>query len=348
MKKVLHYMMALLVLLLSACDVYEWPETPKLTKLHLRLNYETDMTEWMHRYDGVSVDEQGLGDTYDNRQEYGKIRYIIRTYPVSEKQRTSQNYTQEFVITKDISEGYNHEVTLDVLPGSYNIMVWSDLIETSGDSYFYDANNFAEIMLQGEHKGNTNHRDAFRGMNSVTLVADIEEQQPVTLDVTMQRPLAKFEFITTDLQKFIDKELEALKKEAETRGEGHPSRVDIESYKVVFQYSGFMPDTYNMNTDKPIDSSMGVSFESELNALNENEASLGFDYVFVNGKEAGVSVQIGLYDSENRQVAFSEPINVPLRRNRHTVVKGSFLMQQASGGITIDSDFDGNHNIVIE
>lgn len=348
MRKILYLIISMPILLLSACDVHEWPETPEFVKLHLRLNYETDMTEWEHLYDGASVIEQGLGETYDNHQDYGKIRYIVRTYPVSEKQRTTSNYTQEFVFTKDIAEGYNHEVTLNVLPGNYNFMVWSDLIETSGDSYFYDADNFAEIKLQGEHQGNADHRDAFRGTSSVSLVADIEEHQPDTLDVAMQRPLAKFEFITTDLQKFIDKEMEILKKEAETRGHDNPTRVDINDYKVIVLYSGFMPDTYNMNTDKPIDSSMGVFFESELNALNENEASLGFDYVFVNGKEAGVSVQIGLYDSENRQVAFSEPINVPLRRNRHTVVKGSFLMQQASGGITIDSDFDGNHNIVIE
>ena len=348
MRKLLCYMICMLVLFLNSCDVYEWPETSRSVKLHLRLNYETDMTKWEHLYDGVSVEEQELSDTYDNHQKYGKIRYIIRTYPISEKQRASQNYSQEFVFTKDITEGYNHEVTLDVLPGNYYIMVWSDLIETSGDSYFYDADNFAEIKLQGEHQGNADHRDAFRGTSSVSLVADIEEHQPDTLNVAMQRPLAKFEFITTDLQKFIDKEMEILKKEAETRGHDNPTRVDINDYKVIVLYSGFMPDTYNMNTDKPIDSSMGVSFESELNALNENEASLGFDYVFVNGKEAGISVQIGLYDSENRQVAFSEPINVPLRRNRHTVVKGSFLMQQASGGITIDSDFDGNHNIVIE
>ena len=348
MRKILYLIISMPILLLSACDVHEWPETPEFVKLHLRLNYETDMTEWEHLYDGASVIEQGLGETYDNHQDYGKIRYIVRTYPVSEKQRTTSNYTQEFVFTKDIAEGYNHEVTLNVLPGNYNFMVWSDLIETSGDSYFYDADNFAEIKLQGEHQGNADHRDAFRGTNSVSLVADIEEHQPDTLDVAMQRPLAKFEFITTDLQKFIDKEMEILKKEAETRGHDNPTRVDINDYKVIVLYSGFMPDTYNMNTDKPIDSSMGVSFESELNALNENEASLGFDYVFVNGKEAGVSVQIGLYDSENRQVAFSEPINVPLRRDRHTVVRGSFLMQQASGGITIDSDFDGNHNIVIE
>ena len=109
-----------------------------------------------------------------------------------------------------------------------------------------------------------------------------------------------------------------------------------------------MPDTYNMNTDKPIDSSMGISFESKLAILNESEASLGFDYVFVNGREAGVSIQIGLYDSEDRQIALTEPIDVSLRRSHHTILNGSFLLQEASGGITINPDFDGNHNILIE
>ena len=333
---------------LTACDVHEWPETPEFVKMHLRLNYETDMTEWKHLYDGAEVIEQGYGDTYDNHRDYGKIRYIVRTYPVSEKMRTTSDYTQEFVFTKDISEGYDHEVTLDVLPGNYNVMVWSDLVQTSGDSHFHNADNFAEITLQGDHKGNNDYRDAFRGTNNITLISDIVEHLPDTLDIAMQRPLAKFEFVTTDLQEFIDKEIEFLKKEAATRGDVPPTRVDTENYKVVFQYAGFMPNTYNMNTDKPIDSSMGVIFESRLNILNENEASLGFDYVFVNGKEAGVSVQIGLYDGEDRQIALSEPIDVPLRRSHHTILRGSFLMQEASGGITINPDFDGNHNIVIE
>ena len=199
MRKILYLIICMPMLLLSACDVHEWPETPEFVKLHLRLNYETDMTEWEHLYDGASVIEQGLGETYDNHQDYGKIRYIVRTYPVSEKQRTTSNYTQEFVFTKDISEGYDHEVTLDVLPGNYNFMVWSDLVKTSGDSHFHNADNFAEITLQGDHKGNTDHRDAFRGSGNISLVSDIVERLPDTLNVAMQRPLAKFEFITTDL-----------------------------------------------------------------------------------------------------------------------------------------------------
>ncbi len=333
---------------LTACDVHEWPETPDFVKLHLRLNYETEMTEWEHLYDGTKVTEQGYGVRYDNHREYGKIRYIIRTYPVSEKMRTTLNYTQEFVFTKEISEGYDHEVTLDLLPGNYNIMVWSDLVQTDGDSHFYDATNFTEITLQGDHKGNNDYRDAFRGSGNISLATDIAEHAPDILEITMQRPLAKFEFLTKDLKEFIDKEYEYLQKEAATRGETPPTRVNTDDYKVIFYYSGYMPNTYNMNTDKPVDSKMGVMFESKLEILSENEASLGFDYLFVNGKESAVTVQIGLYDKENRQLALSDPINVPLRRSHHTILKGSFLMQDASGGITINPDFDGNHNIVIE
>jgi hypothetical protein len=67
----------------------------------------------------------------------------------------------------------------------------------------------------------------------------------------------------------------------------------------------------------------------------------------VNGKQSAVTVQIGLYDKEDRQLALSTPINVPLQRNHHTLIKGSFLIEETSGGITINPDFDGEHNIVI-
>ena len=282
MRKILYLIICMPLLLLSACDVHEWPETPEFVKMHLRLNYETDMTEWEHLYDGASVIEQGLGDTYDNHQDYGKIRYIVRTYPVSEKQRTMQDYVQEFVFTKDIAEGYDHEVTLDVLPGNYNVMVWSDLVKTSGDTHFHNADNFAEIMLQGDHKGNTNHRDAFRGTNNISLVADIMERLPDTLNVAMQRPLAKFEFVTNDVEEFIDKESVRVASKANgnksASADDTPTRaVNIEDYKVVFYYVGFMPHAYSMYTDKPVDlgSRCTVFMNSKVKQAQKEGASIG-------------------------------------------------------------------------
>lgn len=351
MSRVLYIIVCIHLLLLSACDVHEWPEKPEFVKLHLRLNYETDMTEWFHIYSGKSVVEQGLGRTYDNRQEYGEIRYVIRTYPVSDKQRAMQDYTQEFVFTKDIAAGYNHQITLDILPGNYNIKVWSDIVEKDGDTHFYNADNFAEIELQGEHKGNTNYRDAFRGTGDVSLVADIVERLPDTLDITMQRPLAKFEFITNDVEKFIDKEATRIASKTDNAA-GEPKdgisagTVNIEDYKVVFYYVGFMPDTYSMNTDKPVDSSTGVMFESTLKKLKDSEATMGFDYVFVNGKRSAVTVRVGIYDSEGTQLSLTEPIDVPLKRSHHTILRGTFLMSNAAGGVTIDPGYDGDYNLI--
>ena len=341
------YLIVLLPLLtLWSCDVHEWPELPEAVKLHLCLDYETDMTEWEYIYDGLNEIEQGLGDTYDNRCGSGTMRYVVRTYPVS-----SHDYVQEFVFTKDIANGYKHEVTLDVLPGNYNVMVWSDLVAPGNNSNFYNTSNFAEISLQGTHTGNTNYRDAFRGSNDILLKVDVVEKLPDTLHITMQRPLAKFEFITSDLQEFIIKEATRLSRaganDVESAEDAATRFVNIEDYRVVFYYAGFMPYAYNIHADKPVDSKTGVFFESKIDALNDNEASLGFDYVLVNGVKSHVAIQIGLYDKANTRIASSNPINVPLQRDRHTIMRSSYLIEQASGGIVINPEFDGEHNIII-
>ena len=119
-----------------------------------------------------------------------------------------------------------------------------------------------------------------------------------------------------------------------------------EDYRIVFHYVGFMPNTYSIFTDKPVDSSTGVMFSSALKVLNNREASLGFDYVFVNGKESAVTIRIGIYDKEGTQLSLTQPIEVPLKRNHHTILRGKFLMSEASGGVIINPDFDGDYNLV--
>ena len=338
MKKILYLIISISLTLFSACDVHEWPEAPEFVKLNLRLNYETDMVEWNHLYDNSSISEQGLGATYDNTQNSGTMRYIIRTYPVT---KSTQEFVQEFVLTKDVTEGYNHNVTLDILPGDYNIKVWADLVEPNEEEYHHDATSFAQIKLLGSHKGSTNYRDAFRGSKDVSLKSSIDVRQPDTLDIVMQRPLAKFEFITTDVMKFIGKE--------NTRKANQTAQsVDVEDYKVVFYYVGFMPSVYSLIADKPVDSSTGVMFESSMKMLSESEAQIGFDYVFANNNDSAVTLQIGVYDSAGEQLSLTEPIEVPLRRSHHTILKGMFLMSDAAGGVAINPDYDGNHNIVFQ
>lgn len=351
MRKILHYVIFLPVFFVLACDVHQWPETADFVKLHLCLNYETEMTEWKHLYNGREVNEQGYGQIYDNYIDYGKIRYIVRTYSISSKMRPSSDYTQEFVFTKDISEGYNYNVTLDIMPGNYKVMVWSDLVQTSGDSHFHNADDFTEIRLQGDHTGNNDYRDAFRGSDNIYLLADQMEHQPDTLNIVMQRPFAKFELVTDDIVEFIDKESVRIVSKADgdrsqSSDDTQKETVNIEDYKVVFYYVGFMPDTYSIHADKPVDSSTGVMFESTMKQISESEATMGFDYVFANENKSAVNVQIGIYDKEGTQLSLTKPIEVPLKRSHHTILTGTFLMSEASGGVTINPNFGGDHNLI--
>ena len=81
--------------------------------------------------------------------------------------------------------------------------------------------------------------------------------------------------------------------------------------------------------------------------IDDHNARLGFDYVFVNGKESSVMVAVGLFDENGTKLSMSSQIEVPIKRSMLTTVKGSFLMQNANGGVVIDPSFDGEYNIVI-
>lgn len=351
MRRILYIIVAAL-LVVTGCDVHEWPDLPETVAFHLKLDFNTNMTQWEHYYDDVQVTEVSTGPDSLRVRPYGTMRYTVKAYPVNENGKVGSVCNDEFVFTKDIALGYNNEMTLELAPGKYRIMVWSDMIQTASKPYLYNVSNFSEITLQGNYTANTDYKDAFRGSANITLVSDIMERVPDTLHVKMERPLGKYEFITNDVMEFVQKEI--TRAEAKSKADGNitdpDTKVDIkiEDYKVVFYYVGFMPDTYSMITDKPVDSSTGVMFESTLKRLNNNEASLGFDYVISGSNDSAVTVQIAIIDKENTQLCISDPIKIPLRRSFHTIIRGMFLVSQASGGVSINPEYNGDHNLIIK
>ncbi len=342
MKKASLFLAVLSALLLLSSCVHEFPDVPEKAVLRLKLHYETDIPQWEY-----PITETRTFIQSKSVQSFGEMRYIVRLCPLTKSSRSEA--VQEFVFTRNVADGYDAEFTLYVPAGDYTVMVWSDLTETIGGNYrFYDATDFSQIILQGDHEGNSDYRDAFRGTQNFTLTADITEREPETVEVEMVRPLAKFEFIATDVEAFIEKEVKAALSRGEAVTEDIPTKgIYIEDYKVMFYYVGFMPNTFNMYTDKPSDSVTGVSFPGKISRLDNGEASLGFDYVFVNGVESAVSLQVGIYDKKGNRLSLTNPVNVPLQRSKHTLLKGKFLMQNASGGVSIDASYSGDYNIIL-
>ena len=116
----------------------------------------------------------------------------------------------------------------------------------------------------------------------------------------------------------------------------------------MIYYPMYMPNTYNLFTDKAVNSATGVQFESRLVRINQKEVSMGFDYVVINDvADAKVTVRVGLFDKEGTLLAMSGSFNVPLQRSVNTLIKGKFMTVESDGGISIDPGFNGDHNMVI-
>ena len=355
------------LLCITSCAVHEWPE-PTPADVIVNLDFDTQMPQYK------VLNEEGTRASHDGR-DYD-IRYTIAAYRLLQ----DGNYAEEpfllKVFSKDEIEELNATFRFSIDEGSYRFYVWTDFVLAgTQNDYFYNTTSFRRISLQGAHEGNNDFRDAFSGSADLKVIRRGSKETPSTVTVQMRRPLAKFEFITTDLQEFITKTIEAMirKEEAEaaakageTKSEGGDNPeditptesdtktgdtktpvVDLEKYTVVFFYSGYMPNAYNMMEGKPCDSATGVKFSSAISAIDNHDARLGFDYVFVNGEESSVMVTVALYDEEGAQLSISRQIEVPIKRSMLTTVRGSFLMQNTGGGVAIDPGFEDEFNIYI-
>lgn len=338
------------LLCVTSCAVHEWPE-PTPADVIVNLDFDTQMPQYK------VLNEEGTRASHDGR-DYD-IRYTIAAYRLLQDGSYAEEPFLLKVFSKDEIEELNATFRFSIDEGSYRFYVWTDFVLAGTQSdYFYNTTSFRRISLQGTHEGNNDFRDAFSGSADLKVIRRGSKETPSTVTVQMRRPLAKFEFITTDLQEFITKTIEAMirKEEAEaaakageTKSDGDTKTpvVDLEKYTVVFFYSGYMPNAYNMMEGKPCDSATGVKFSSAISTIDNHDARLGFDYVFVNGEESSVMVTVALYDEEGTQLSISRQIEVPIKRSMLTTVRGSFLMQNTGGGVAIDPGFEDEFNIYI-
>lgn len=372
-KRDLWIMMALCALslpFLISCDVHQFPEPKeepggpgnpsdpddpnqpdepvipddpdKYVDLGVHVIYNTPMYLWEHYYDPKTgtIEEQypdanvdGFHPATTQRFE-GKLDNGFKNIKAKFYLKGSTSYVarqEEFI--SSLSQDYDQDLSIRMMPGEYDLVVWSDFRLKEDDSPFYDSSDFGNIQVDyDQYKANTDHKDTFRGRTSVQLG---EESQDIVVE--LYRPMAKYEFITTDLSEFLDKE---------TERRNLSTRASIDDYTVMIHYSTYHPSTYNAFEDWLTNSKTGVSFVTEVTVNGESEASLGFDYVLINDtSDTGVQATIVVYDKEGNNVAQSVQITIPLRRDHHTLLRGAFLTMNGSGGVGIDPGYNGDHNV---
>lgn len=276
-------------------------------------------------------------------------RYIVKAYRADGK-NDSRDESEIWVFYRSAGENPDTTLTLHVPDGTYRLLFWSDFIKDGSESdYYYRTLDFSDIRLHDKngYVGSTDAREAFRG--EVQIAGETK-----SVDVDMQRPMAKYIFIATDLGKFVQNEWQKAESDGRTENQNSTDfpvkapGVNLQNYGVRFTYPRYMSYSFNMFTNRPSDSWTGVSFENDMNELDADSALVGFDYVFVNSHDTSIYVSLEVYDRRNGEVLARIPaMDVPLRRNHKTIVRGDFLSVKAGNVVGIDPGFDGDFNIEI-
>ena len=350
------YIIICCALLFTACDVHEFPEQGnERVPFTLHLDFSTEMP--LHKE--VTYTRSGESQSQERAVKHD-IRYLIKAYRTDNIiGNVRKDADTTIVFTRSDINNLNFTANIELYEGTYDIQVWADYVPSGTRyDYYYNTEDFNEIILpdKDNHIGSNDYRDAFRGsvtakiLNPKYYTGEILNTIENKAKVSMVRPMGKFKFISTDITAFITRVEEMLNSKsdnaaAEDTSEVNRPSIQMEDFKVVFRYNIFMPCSFNMFTDKPADSWMGMSFASIMQKEGLEDVMLGFDYVFVNGSETTLSVSLDIYTNDGEYLTSSDPINVPIARSKLTIVKGAFLTSKASGGITIQPGFDDEYNI---
>lgn len=321
--------------------VHEFPKDrpiPESRELALHLDFDMEMP--IYKEFELELNGTKAEASYERR-------YIVRAYPVESKASDYIPY-ETWVFTRPVSSDADTTVYVTLPTNPYRILVWSDfIVEGSDKDLYYLTDDFSKVSLvdQKNHCGSTDYRDAFNGDVSVDMLTD-------SVDVPMLRPMAKYTFIATDLEQFVQNEKDRA--ERESAGDGGSGditpafEIDLSNYVVRITYPMYMAFSFNLFLNRPGDAWVGTTFESSITKIDNASAVLGFDYVFVNEHETSVKVQMAVYDRrDNRQLASTPAFDVPLNRGMHTIVTGDFLSVKTGGQPGIDPGFDGDHNVPV-
>jgi len=346
MKK--YILSIVLTLLFAACERYEMPMQVN-GYVNLNLQFDRNILPIYHEVDYLA---DGTTQTRSSRvgnndaRPY-ELRYVVCCYLVDDQGAHPSNPVSTFRYLNEDLEQPDYRCNFTLPAGRYLIKVWADyVLRGQGADYFYDTTSFYDIALTGlldSYEGSTELRQAFIGETTVEVPASFSIDDPATIEakVDMTRPLARFKFVTTDLNEFVANNLGITDPD-------EAAHVNFSQYRVLFRYTGFFPNRFNIFTDKPFDAARGYQFITTMPEPTDiSEATLGFDYVLVSNQASSVSVAIGIYRSDGTLLSFCNPIEIPLLRDHETVVRGRFFSTHSSGNVAINTEFDGNFTVYV-
>ncbi len=278
---------------------------------------DADFTEYQRARSRATAPHnlRGIAEFYQK----GKPALVQRVAMILTPKEAAGNYTFATLLPAD----------------DYDMTLWVDYTESESTAdLWYTTESLEAIKIIATDKTYTsgsNTREVFYG-NSTFATSE------ATIDITLQRPQAKYQLIADDITRY--KELMAA----------NPDKyVPLDKLSVAISYESYLPDGFNAKTGRPNSSQTGYKCNKvalPIIADTDTEVKVGSDYVFVNGDESSVTVTVTVTDNTGRTVSRVKGVVVKYKRNMLTTIRGEFLTAGAvNPGININTDWDGVFNV---
>ncbi len=268
--------------------------------------------------DFVSAESRVTGDEV-------RLRTIIEVYKKGEK---------ELVLRKQVfpaptaTEGV-YTTKLQLSPAEYDLRIWGDYTADAmtDNHYVTTGGDIIRIRPKADYTANSDTRDAFSKAVTFTMGNTNSVE-----DIEMHRPVAKYRLVATDVQKYEQIRVQ----------KGYPA---LEDLQIFIGYEGFLPNAYSISLNKPADSDTGYSYNSALSEQEESKATIGKDYILVNGTQSSVTVTILFKDTTGKTVSGVKGVKIEYRAGQLTTVSGDFLTAELGSGVTINTDWSGDYDV---
>ncbi len=337
------------VLFFGRCDtVYEYPDENETDPTAIDFSFTVDVNFDMEfNFENVIT---RIATAKESSATGHKGRVIIEVYPdkypgtelIDPEIYNSAPYIRTEMDMEEIRSGQQAiDLQLKLSPQPYIFLVWADYQEKDNPgNLHYKADKLYNIGFTDTYVANTDTKDAFCASKRIDL-SPYKGQWNVHIKehFTLHRPLARYEFITTDIDTYFGQRA----KNSKTT----PTPSDLSRYTAKVKYKGFYPSEYDVIIDRPSDAKTGMTYQAQFSKITDRTAVIAFDYVFTNDSESAVTIDLEIYDSEGNLLRRNENIRVPYKRNSITKIHGNFMTTNYGTGTVIDPSYNGEYDIYL-
>lgn len=222
--------------------------------------------------------------------------------------------------------------------GKYDVFAWADWVDgVQHNPLGYDLTSVADITPVFKNGEYSMFHDCFNAVGEIDLSAPGGKwYESPSVEISMTHVSGQLQIVATDYAEYSQAAFPGMSPEA--------------TLSATVDYEDAIPSAFNLRDNSPIRPLDNVSFDSplEITSLPVEEMIIAADRLLLPEAPMDFLITVTVMNEAKAIVSRVENVRVPMQRGCITVVKGNFLTNHILGGITVDTSWNGEIDIILQ